>query len=323
MIYGGMATYPDRFGTLQEVVDSILPQIDILYVYINDSDSVPECLLHERIVPILGIEHDGNLSATGKVYPLKFVNEGYFFTFDDDFIYPNDYAAKMVAAIDMFNKKALVTVHGSIFAPQADWYYERSSVYEVRRELDSYKFVNLPGSGTLAFHTSTLDVKYEDFPRKPMVDLKFAILALEQNVPILAVPRPKGWLKFLELEGLWQQNVKEITHHTTETINAGPWSFDRNRNSYQELIHALEEKDLAKLDDEVMSCLDRGTPTSWSDTKLAFSTRSKHIELIQEINNTHRLRRFIIRRWRDFKTIAAPYKAMLTTKISMLKSKSD
>lgn len=79
MITGGMATYPGRFDTLELVIKELLPQLDKLYVYVNDSDTIPDCLINEKITPLLGKEHDGNLSATGKIYPLKYVDDGYFF----------------------------------------------------------------------------------------------------------------------------------------------------------------------------------------------------------------------------------------------------
>lgn len=301
MIYGAMATYPARFGKLGEVIASILPQLDKLYVYINESDEVPECLLHDKIIPLLGKDHDGNLSATGKVYPLKYIKDGYCFTLDDDFILPSDYVLKMKNAIDTFDKKAIMTVHGSIFAPNADWYFERSVVYEVKQALDHFRFVNLPGSATLAFHTSTLDIQYSDFPKTPMVDLQFAIQALEQQVPILAIPREEDWLSFLNYSGLWEVNKNEMTHHTTAMINHAPWSFNRCVTYYRSFAKNLDTADLKQLDPEVLACLEHGFPRSWGDTKIARITKARHKELIQTLNNTHKVSRFVKRKLRALK----------------------
>ena len=216
-----------------------------------------------------------------------------FFTFDDDFLYPKNYVANMIDTIERFNRKALITVHGSIFAPDVDWYYERSRAYGIRQPLYEFKFVQLPGSATVAFHTSTLHIKYEDFPREPMVDLKFAIIAMEQNIPIIAIPRPQGWVKFLELEGLWQEYNGKITHHTPATIAAAPWSFDRFRDIYKPFIDQLDKKSYAWLDSEVLDCLESGVPDSWNETRQAKNSRNRHIELVQEINNTHRIQRYL------------------------------
>jgi hypothetical protein len=301
MIYGAMATYPARFGNLGKVIDSILPQLDMLYVYINESDFIPECLLHDKITPLLGKDHEGDLSATGKVYPLNYIKDGYCFTLDDDFVFPADYISRMKHAIDRFDKKAIMTVHGSIFAPNADWYYERSIVYEVKQALDTYRFVNLPGSATLAFHTSTLDIQYSDFPKTPMVDLQFAIQALEQQVPILAIPREESWLSFLNYSGLWETNKNEMTHHTSAMLKHGPWSFDRCRAFYRTFANSLSPDLLTQLDTEVLKCLDHGFPRSWGDTKIARITKARHRELIQTLNDTHKISRFVKRNLRALK----------------------
>lgn len=310
-----MATYPGRFDTLQEVVMALLPQLDKLYVYVNGADSIPECLKHEKIVALLGKNHDGDLSATGKIYPLKLIKKGYYFTFDDDFIYPDNYVSNLIDAIDKFNRKAVVTVHGSLFAPDVDWYYERSKGYAVRQALNEYKFIHLPGSATVAFHTSTLKVQYEDFPREPMVDLRFGTLALEQNVPIIAIPRPKGWIKFLELEGLWEANLEVITHHTPATIKAGPWNFERFRKIYRPFIDQLDKNGLERLDSDVLDCLEEGVPQTWGETPQAVSSRLKHIELIQKLNNTHRISRFLKKIVRSVKGNLVLYKAKISRNI--------
>jgi hypothetical protein len=236
---GCMATFPARFATLDRVVARLTPQLDRLYVYINDADAVPDVLIHPKIVPILGKDYDGNLSANGKVFPLQYISDSYVFLLDDDMLFPVDYVETMKKFITDTKRAAAVCVHGSMFSRGAQNYFDRADVYAAQQPLDENRFVSLVGSGTFAFHQSTLRAEYRDFLPKVMVDLTLSFLAKDQNVPLFAIARDAEWLKFLSYPGLWEVNRSQVTHHTPEMLKHGPWEFDAFRSSYEDLTAAL------------------------------------------------------------------------------------
>jgi len=280
---GGMATFPGRFDTLQRVVESIAPQLDCLFVYVNEADSIPNFLNIPNVIPLLGTQYAGNISANGKIFPLQFTEDCAYFSLDDDFIFPSDYVAKMKGLLNEFNSSVTLTVHGSIFAPGAEWYYEKTVVYTARRALSAHKLVTLPGSGTFVFDQSSLKVRYEDFPPEPMVDLKFAILAREQNLPIICVARQEKWLESLAAPGLWEAFLERITHHTRVMRETAPWDFEVMREIYRPLFDRAVQHDpsAALLDPEVKLALrGGGIPSSWCRSVNTIKKRNDYLRLI-------------------------------------------
>lgn len=212
---GMMATFPARFGTLAGVIDSIIDQVDWLFVYVNEADCIPNVLIHPKIKTYLGRDHLGDLKANGKVFPLQFVKDCYVFTLDDDFVRPKNYVERMKDTIDLYDRRIVVGVHGSIFDPIGEWYYQRTAAFGWKQALYEQKLVSLIGSGLAAFHTSELDINFSDFLPNVMVDLQISIEARKRGLPIVCIERPAEWVQFIGYEGLWEEYVSKLTHHTT------------------------------------------------------------------------------------------------------------
>jgi len=66
MIVAGMATMPDRLPYLEEVVETIRPQVDALRVYLNNFDDIPGFLQPDEAQ--LSDTAQGDLGAEGKFY---------------------------------------------------------------------------------------------------------------------------------------------------------------------------------------------------------------------------------------------------------------
>jgi len=286
-----MATFPARFETLPVVVGSVLDQVDALYVYVNQSDSIPACLNHPKIRAFLAKDTAGDLSANGKIYSLQFVKDSYIVLIDDDFIFPRDYVGQMKRTIDRFNGRVCVGVHGSIFAPGARWYFERSTVYTWRVGLSEHKLVQMLGSGCLAFHQSALDVQFSDFMPHVMVDLTMAIKARRLGLPMLAVKRKPQWIYYVGHKGLYQGFIRELTWHTRAMRQHHPWSAE----IYLELVRQFLLKefgncDLAvtsrlEFDREVAHALTSGTLPlrSWGRTVGALQRRNESLKVISGV----------------------------------------
>jgi hypothetical protein len=282
-----MATFPERFNTLPVVLESITGQVDAVYVYVNQSDRMPACLNHPKVRAFLGKDTAGDLSANGKVFGLQFVRDSYVFLIDDDFIFPPEYVAVLKNIIDRFGRRVCVGVHGSIFAPAARWYFERSTTYDWQSELAEYKMVQMLGSGCLAFHQQGLQAKFDDFLPRVMVDLTFAIKARQQGIPMLAVKRPRRWIGYLGHRGLYDSFVRGMTWHTAAMQEHQPWSAE----VYMDLIRDFFEAEFGgwdpllarrlQFDDEVAQALSTGDPPpSWGRTTAALALRNRFLELI-------------------------------------------
>jgi Glycosyl transferase family 2 len=288
-----MATFPARFDTLPLVVSSILDQVDALYVYVNQSDSIPPCLNDSRIHVFLAKQTKGDLSANGKIFPLNFIKHSYVVLIDDDFVFPKDYVSRLIAIIDRFGGRVIAGVHGSIFAPGARWYFERSMVYGWRTELLEHKVVQMLGSGCLAFHQDALELKFEDFLPHIMVDLTFAIKAKQEGLVMLAIKRPSQWIRYIGHPGLYQDYVRRLTWHTHAMRLHHPWSAE----VYLDLVHRLFvaafghwDPALAsrlEFDREVVHALTLGRPQlrSWGRTIGALQRRNEFLQVIGRTAN--------------------------------------
>src|SRR5579871_4568458 len=68
---GGMATMPGRVHTFRQAVDTILPQVDRLFIFFDKFERVPADLVADpKIVPLLASTH-GNVGARGKFLALE------------------------------------------------------------------------------------------------------------------------------------------------------------------------------------------------------------------------------------------------------------
>lgn len=150
----GMASIPSRVDVLRITVDSILPQVDHLFVYLNGFDWVPEFLASEKITVFRSSEY-GDYRDNSKYFGLRCLEEeGYFFSIDDDIEYPSDYVSEMVAAIERYDRSAIVGVHGVIYGAGSRLFLDRA-VLHFRNPLEADVPVSALGTGTTAFHTST------------------------------------------------------------------------------------------------------------------------------------------------------------------------
>ncbi len=192
-IIAGLATIPSRVDSLPDVLDSIVDQFDHVYVYLNGHETVPKCLDHDKISYEWSRDH-GDMGANGKFFFVEQARDGYYFSLDDDFLYPQDYVHKMLTALKKYKDRIPVCVHGSIFGEPLEWYFERLQSYSAKMALDSDQFITLPGSGTLAFHTQCMKFCLDDFLPRVMCDIKFSIVAREQGLPIVSIARPANWL---------------------------------------------------------------------------------------------------------------------------------
>lgn len=282
-----VATYHKRVAELEVTLESIYDQADEIHVYLNDLETVPEYCKLDKITVYRGQDF-ANLSAAGKMYFLSEPREGYVFIIDDDNVLPPDYVEKMIRLIELYKRRVAVTVHGSTMIADSGWYYRRYGVHAYQRPLALDKFVNLPGSGTFAYHTDTLKLDFAMFQPYVLVDLAVAIACRNQGVPIICARRPEWWLKLQESaigEGLWEEFVVRPTIHTPAMLENGPWDLEDFAETIMPIIEDVfgdispEEMMKIGLDADFLTKVKAGEqPFFWSAANSAFSvtgTREK------------------------------------------------
>lgn len=191
---GAMASFPARRGSLAASIASVLPQLDELHLYLNNYDEVPLFAHHPKIRVTLGIYERGDLRDNGKFFDLPNNDHSYVFTLDDDIVYPHDYVARSIHHIEAFGRSCVIGFHGVIF-PQDRFDDLRQRT--VHHFSDAYGggFVDLIGTGTSSWHSSSLKLSLDDFGRPGLCDLWFALVGAKQEIPFYCAPRERGWLR--------------------------------------------------------------------------------------------------------------------------------
>lgn len=193
----GIASIEIRRTALSHVIDCLYDQVDELYIYLNDYSFIPDFLNREKITVI----HDkGDVGDRGKFYGLIDF-EGYYFTCDDDISYPPYYVKHCIDGIERYGRKSVVGWHGSlILEPFVDYYTPTSRrVLSFRAGRPKDTAVHVLGTGCTAFHTSTIQVKYEDFKTSNMADIYFALIGQAQNIPFVVLKHDAGEALPLEI----------------------------------------------------------------------------------------------------------------------------
>lgn len=191
-VIAGMASMAGREKSLKQAVQSLINQVDELHITLNSYTSIPDFLQHEKIKvtsdPANSRGDAAKFSILGK--------EGYLFTVDDDLIYPADYVEKMIRSIEKYNRKAIITLHGRTFrsVPVKSYYHCDARVI---RCLDAHladEYIQVPGTGVSAFHSSTIPVRQSDFHVSNMSDIWLGVAAQLHTVPVVAMAHKRGWI---------------------------------------------------------------------------------------------------------------------------------
>ncbi|ASQ47047.1 hypothetical protein [Legionella clemsonensis] len=194
MITAKIASIPERVHQLELTIKLFLEQVDKIEVYLNNYDNVPVFLRHKNI-QIFTSQEFGERGDIGKFYQVERAF-GYIFTLDDDLIYPADYVSTLVDKIDTYKRKALICAHANILPKRKiSSYYKDKQGIHFAKKLVKDTLADIPGTGTLAFHTDNIKLNHTIFLTPNMSDIWLAIYAKQNNIPVISVSRPDLWIK--------------------------------------------------------------------------------------------------------------------------------
>lgn len=219
-IIAGIASIPENIDMLEKVVESIINQVDILYVGLNNYKSVPEFLkkYDNKIFCTLLINEKGDAA---KYYMAEYC-QGYYLSIDDDILYPKDYVKKMVSKIREYNFTSIITAHGRTMKKGKikSYYNDHDQTYNCFAPNDKDTFIDVPGSGVAAYHTSMLKIKYQDFENPNMADIYLMKFAKQNNLQIMCVEHTFDWLQYLSHEKTICRTYKKNDKIQTNLYNS-------------------------------------------------------------------------------------------------------
>lgn len=174
----GMATFKGRERCVEEAIDSLSSQVDEILLYDN--------------------EVNPDLTDNGKFYGLNLIEEPcYYFSCDDDLIYPADYVETMIEAIE--RTKTIVTHHGRILLGQNRSYYTGHRVFHCLQYNASQCRLDVAGTGVSAWRTDYFNPVELAFKEdKKMSDLTFSLEASKQGKQITLIRHRGDWIRHSE-----------------------------------------------------------------------------------------------------------------------------
>lgn len=196
-VVASMASVPDRKAMLFDAVYSLLPQCDIVRVFLNNYDEVPEFLCHPRIQIRRSQDYDDNGDAGKFHWITPKASSGYLLFCDDDLLYPPDLVRHFASKISQYNYKVILGLHGIILRQPLNDYYEPSNrkVFHFGSCLNKSKQVHVLGTGIMFAHSSSLNLHCADFMYPNMADIWMLKYATINKIPSIAIDRPKFWVR--------------------------------------------------------------------------------------------------------------------------------
>lgn len=201
LVYVNVCSIPEREKQLKRVISALYNQCDFIHVYLDGYKKIPDFLLNRKKISVV-VCQDKNLSIrdNGKFILLEqLVNDGldgYYITVDDDINYPVDYVNSMIKKLNYYDDMVVLGVHGMLLPKNLDRYFSsKRKVFSFYKKLDKDKFVNLLGTGTMAFRISRFKgFALSSLTHTGMADIFWAIECKKRNIPQIAVSRYENWL---------------------------------------------------------------------------------------------------------------------------------
>jgi len=185
-----IATKGDRPDQLRRTIASLINQCDELHVYDNSR----------------AIDYTDN----AKFYHLHLLREPcYYFTCDNDIIYPNNYVQHTIELIAKY--RTIITYHGRILKAPVNSYYRGHQIFDFRGEQPTDLFVHVGGSGVMAFRTddfNPVDIYASSYLR--MSDLVVSLEAKKQGKKIICAAHKQNWLIQQEVPAGIRQMFNDI-----------------------------------------------------------------------------------------------------------------
>jgi hypothetical protein len=230
MIYAALATIPEREEILRDVVASLSPQVDKLFIYLNGHESTPEWFSEIENLEYVHSRDHGDHGDAGKFFWCANL-DGVFLTCDDDIIYPETYAMDMVGYLESLSYCAVVTLHGAVMPRGAIDYHRSKRYFPLQSNQLKSRQVHIGGTGCMAFHTSTIRPMIDWFPLSNMADIWMAQKCQDLKIPIMMKKHIGSRFRCLKTLGIYHststkdQSTRDRSEPIDSIIKATPWRF--------------------------------------------------------------------------------------------------
>ena len=217
MITAQIASIPDRVETLEMTVNSLINDVNMLFVALNGYKEVPPFLENDK--KIIRVLMDNSLGDSAKFYDIDQRN-GYVLTCDDDIIYPPGYVQYMIDGVKRHG--GIVSLMGKRYdnRPISSFRGGYTKLYRALTSVVGDHVVDLGGTGVMAFHTDDFKITMDDFERPNMADIWVARAAVRQGVRITVLSHKSRYIGHKKYHNrIWAKTTSWDTYQT-EVLNS-------------------------------------------------------------------------------------------------------
>lgn len=177
----GMATMPGREEAFKRALDSIRSQVDMVYIWDNSLCAI-------------------DLTDNGKFAGLLLCDEPcYYFSCDDDLIYPPDYIERMVEAIERTG--SIISCHGRILSGVDLRYYDQHNFYSCLTRVEYSGELDVCGTGVLGFRTDYFNPVHLSINlNHKMTDLLFSYYVAKEGKQMFMLSHDAYWIKQIDVD---------------------------------------------------------------------------------------------------------------------------
>ncbi len=194
-IFIGIASIPKRKDALYQTLKSLESQAEKIFVALNGYSEIPS---YSREFPNVKFALTDNIMGDANKFLQVGNVDGYYFSCDDDIIYPKNYVKTMIAKLNRY-KGSIVTCHGRVVTKPVEKFYKDTVQHHFQIRQSNDISVHIPGTGVSAFHTKDVPVKYDDFGCANMADIWLGLFAQKNNIPVICIERRRKWLNIARI----------------------------------------------------------------------------------------------------------------------------
>jgi len=215
-VFVGLASIPSRVDSLKQVIESILPQVKGIGVYLNNFDEVPAFLKHPKIQIARSQDH-GDVRDNGKFFFLDKTKCSKYATIDDDIAYPSNYIEKLLSFQQALGGTHAVGVHAVAYGTRVEKLLKGRYLWHFKEQNQCLLPCNMVGTGTLLFDQRYFKLDYSEIGTPGMADVWFAVAAKNRGFTLWAVPRNRNWLSPIAQDESDAEDQVEVEAEAVDT----------------------------------------------------------------------------------------------------------
>jgi len=224
VIVASLATVQGREVQIRKTVESLLPQVDLISVCLNNTPT-PEYFSSSP--KIISVQSDNSLGDGGKfLLPDGLRSKDFYhIVCDDDIIYKKGWVQFTIDGIEKYNRLAVVSTHGKdVVKKVKNFHRDILKVAHCRFSLEKDVSCHIPGTGVLAYHTDTIRIPISIFKHPNMADIWVGHYLQTKDIPVVCLKHHNKVIEVQRVEKTifnTRDKVREIKQR--DVVNSIKW----------------------------------------------------------------------------------------------------